>query len=329
MKCSNCMQEKELIKGRQCRDCKNKKERIRRSKIRSKINKKERERYEKKKENLKDLIIDINKKKICTVCKEEKTLDLFYLAKKKGTIRSECKSCASKWKKQYYEKNKKEILLKTNIYKKDKYKNDHYFKLKRLLRCRLYYALKSQNAKKSNRTLKLTGCSLSFLVGYLEGKFRKGMTWENYGEWHVDHIKPVSSFNLLDENEQKKCFNYNNLQPLWAKENLSKGNTILSEKELKKLNSDITKSIKKLEKLSITDTTKLEEKNININKEKRKCKKAHNQNLPKYIYYRESHGGKYKGYVVEHPKGSKRFGKSIFTLEENLKKAKEYIKQLN
>ena len=49
------------------------------------------------------------------------------------------------------------------------------------------------------------------------------MTWENHGEWHIDHIKPCASFNLLNEDEQKKCFHYTNLQPLWASENLSKG----------------------------------------------------------------------------------------------------------
>jgi hypothetical protein len=66
-----------------------------------------------------------------------------------------------------------------------------------------------------------------------------------------------------------------------------------------------------------------------IQKFKRKCKKICNQNLPKYIYYRESNGGKYKGYVVEHPKGSKRFGKSKFTLEENLNMAILYTDNLS
>jgi len=63
-------------------------------------------------------------------------------------------------------------------------------------------------------------------------------------------------------------------------------------------------------------------------KVKRKCKCKYNQNLPKYIYYRESHGGKYKGYVVEHPNGNKRFGKQKYTLEENLNMAKKFIQNI-
>ena len=77
-------------------------------------------------------------------------------------------------------------------------------------------------AKKNNTTMELTGCSVIFLKGYLEAKFKDGMNWSNHGLWHIDHIKPCISFNLLDENEQKACFHYSNLQPLWASENLSK-----------------------------------------------------------------------------------------------------------
>ena len=62
---------------------------------------------------------------------------------------------------------------------------------------------------------------------------------------------------------------------------------------------------------------------------KRKCKKSINQNLPKYITYRESHNGKYKGYVVEHPNGNKSFWKQRYTLEEKLRKAKEYLTQIS
>ena len=53
------------------------------------------------------------------------------------------------------------------------------------------------------------------------------MTWDNHGEWHIDHIKPCASFDLTDADQQRECFNYTNLQPLWAKDNLSKGAKIL------------------------------------------------------------------------------------------------------
>jgi hypothetical protein len=63
------------------------------------------------------------------------------------------------------------------------------------------------------------------LFAHLEAQFRDGMSWDNYGRygWHIDHIIPCSSFDLTDTDQQRKCFHYTNLQPLWAHENLSKG----------------------------------------------------------------------------------------------------------
>lgn len=82
---------------------------------------------------------------------------------------------------------------------------------------------------KTNKTLDLIGCSAEFLRNYLENKFQEGMSWENYGKygWHVDHIIPCSSFDLRDVEQQKICFHYTNLQPLWAIDNLKKNNKIL------------------------------------------------------------------------------------------------------
>jgi hypothetical protein len=57
--------------------------------------------------------------------------------------------------------------------------------------------------------------------------FTEGMSWDNYGEWHIDHILPCSSFDLADIEQQKICFNYKNLQPLWAEDNLRKGAKII------------------------------------------------------------------------------------------------------
>lgn len=83
--------------------------------------------------------------------------------------------------------------------------------------------------KKCAPTLKLLGCSLVELKTYLESLFQLGMSWENYGKngWHIDHIIPCAAFDLSKPEEQHKCFHYTNLQPLWAIDNLRKGNKII------------------------------------------------------------------------------------------------------
>lgn len=74
----------------------------------------------------------------------------------------------------------------------------------------------------------MIGCSIEELKQYLEKQFKEGMTWDNYGEWHIDHIIPCAAFDLTKEEEQLKCFNYTNLQPLWAEENEKKGDKIIN-----------------------------------------------------------------------------------------------------
>lgn len=95
------------------------------------------------------------------------------------------------------------------------------------LRSRLRYAIKYNNNVKSESTLKLIGCSIDFLMGWLEKSFTDGMTWANYGKWHIDHIIPCVSFDLAQKENQEKCFHYTNLQPLWASDNFKKGKKIL------------------------------------------------------------------------------------------------------
>jgi hypothetical protein len=95
-------------------------------------------------------------------------------------------------------------------------------KLRHYIRCRIGDLLKGQ-IKSSESTLKLLGCSIEECWIHLESKFQPGMTRDNYGKWHVDHIRPCSSFDLTDPEQQKICFHYTNLQPLWAIDNIKKG----------------------------------------------------------------------------------------------------------
>jgi hypothetical protein len=90
------------------------------------------------------------------------------------------------------------------------------------LRSRIYTAI--VRGHKSDTTTKLLGCSIANLAGHLEKSFQPGMTWENYGPvWHLDHIKPCAKFDLTNPTQQRECFHWTNLQPLFAEENLKKG----------------------------------------------------------------------------------------------------------
>ncbi len=127
----------------------------------------------------------------------------------------------------YYLKKPEEIRAYYREYHKHRMLIDINYKLSRRLRTRLWHALKGK--RKIDSTFSLIGCSINSVKKHLECKFHRNkytkeqMTWKNYGQWHVDHIKPLASFDLSLEEEQRKAFNINNLQPLWAKENLSKG----------------------------------------------------------------------------------------------------------
>jgi hypothetical protein len=142
-----------------------------------------------------------------------------YFIKNKEKIKNKRKS--------YFLKNKEKINQKRKDYIKIKMKNDPIFKLLCNIRNRLNLALK--NNVKSNKTKELFGCTVDLVKKHLESQFKEGMTWENHGVkgWHIDHIKPCSYFDLSDPEQQRKCFHYTNLQPLWWYENLKKRNKIL------------------------------------------------------------------------------------------------------
>jgi len=86
-------------------------------------------------------------------------------------------------------------------------------------------ALKAQSSHKISKTTELLGCSIEHLRLWLTFYFHPGMSWSNYGEWHIDHTKPCAKFDLTDPEQQRQCFHYTNLQPLWAGENFRKGDT--------------------------------------------------------------------------------------------------------
>ena len=100
------------------------------------------------------------------------------------------------------------------------------YRIKQLLSKRIRAAIKS--APKAAHTLELLGCDLTLFRSWMEHQFWNGMSWHNhsYRGWHIDHIRPCASFNLTDPEQQKQCFHWTNLQPLWGKDNTSKRDDI-------------------------------------------------------------------------------------------------------
>lgn len=182
--------------------------------------------------------------KTCFRCKLQKSFLDFHKRPNnrrfKDGLYTYCKSCKSVEDKQYRQKYRKIINQKKKAYfqkplvkkyrkiyinnwTKNRRKQRLDIRILEALRTRIRYAIK--NHCKSQHTKMLVGCEINFLIHRLESQFKPGMTWENYGVygWHIDHIKPCAAFDLSDTKQQKLCFHYSNLQPLWAKENLQKG----------------------------------------------------------------------------------------------------------
>lgn len=184
--------------------------------------------------------------KCCKYCHKNLPITNFNTIKKRGKnysnntwqgIDPACIECRKEKNRQkalkHYNNNKEKITSKKrDLYKTKEFKdyNKNYVKNKR--KKDINYKLKSNTSRRlrklisenSRKTVDILGCSIEELKSYLESKFQEGMSWDNYGlkGWHIDHIIPCSSFDLTNEEELVKCFNYKNLQPLWCKDNWSK-----------------------------------------------------------------------------------------------------------
>ena len=119
------------------------------------------------------------------------------------------------------EKNREQHNAASVEYTRKRLAVDPLYRLTRQLRNRARKALLASRACKSGATFELIGCTSAELRSHLEAQFSEGMSWENYSYrgWHVDHIRPCASFDLTDPEQQKQCFHFSNLQPLWRLEN--------------------------------------------------------------------------------------------------------------
>ena len=197
------------------------------------------------------------KTKICYKCGIEKeTFEFTKDKSKKDSLSNFCKECKflvnKKWRtensekhkecqknwynkndhkrslyyKEYRNINRKLITQRVTEYVKNRKNIDVIFKLRRNLRSRTYHVLKLKNIIKSNKTVKLLGCTVQELKNHLERQFTSTMNWDNYGQngWNIDHRIPLSS--AKTEEDLNKLCHYSNLQPLWWDENLKKSNKV-------------------------------------------------------------------------------------------------------
>lgn len=178
--------------------------------------------------------------KTCYTCKINKPKpDFSKHNQKKDGLDPNCKACRRVKARKYYQKDKEKIKERRLKYyynnsekckesslnwQRKKVKTDKFFKLKRRLRNRLYYALKKKYWKKNTHFSEYIGCDKKTLIAHLENQFIDGMSWDNYGQWHIDHIIPLNSANT-DQELYKLC-HYTNLQPLWGSDNIKKGDSI-------------------------------------------------------------------------------------------------------
>lgn len=150
----------------------------------------------------------------CIECNKEKREKQFPKhtrkdLKKKYGRSNKCITC-TKQAKRNHEKNRRE--------------EDPFYRLRQNLRGRAYFAFRNNGYTKDSSTYNLIGCEYEYLKKHIESQFTEGMSWDNYGEWHIDHIYPISK--ARDVAHLKQLCHYTNLQPLWAKENIKKSNKI-------------------------------------------------------------------------------------------------------
>lgn len=207
--------------------------------------------------------------KKCKECKLEKEVTEYYKYSKGGYLFPYCKPCARArsrtQSKEYYAKNSKKVIKRTNAYTKanreklrpwfadyarEKRQTDLNYRLAHNLRKRIsnyFYDLKkSKSYSKPKSTIPALGCTVQFLIKYLESKWTAKMDWKNYGsgkgKWEIDHIIPLTKFDLTNPDQFMKANHYKNLQPMWSKHNKQKGN---------RLDYNISKSVPHLSEMKI------------------------------------------------------------------------------
>ena len=151
------------------------------------------------------------------------------LLEKNRQYRQANKEAIAEKRKQWFQANKEKV----NKYVRERKANNPVVRMISGLRTGLWQAMNGR--RKPKKTMELLGCSQEYLRDHLSAQFTEGMTLENYGEWHIDHIIPVASFDHDDPEQVAICWHYTNFQPLWAEDNLKKSDKLPTEHQVTQL----------------------------------------------------------------------------------------------
>jgi len=154
-----------------------------------------------------------------------------YMSNKSKTWYEQNKEYRKEYLKEYREKNIDNIRKTKRDYERNCKASDPLYKLISNFRTAIYQVLKESNVEKNGHYFDILGYNPEELINHLEKQFTEGMTWDNYGEFHVDHKLPISSFNIkeIGDEEFMRCWCLDNLQPMWGEENIRKSNKILED----------------------------------------------------------------------------------------------------
>lgn len=135
----------------------------------------------------------------------------------------------TEYRKKWREENRDKLRKTKRDYERNRKASDPLYKLISNFRTAIYQVLKESNVEKNRHYFGILQYSPEELISHLESQFTDTMNWDNYGEWHVDHKLPITSFNIqeMGDEEFMKCWSLNNLQPMWGKENIVKGDKII------------------------------------------------------------------------------------------------------
>ena len=175
---------------------------------------------------------DVIASKFCKLCNKNKEVVHFKSTNKSSDgYYHTCNECwkPKEWNKEKERESHRKYAIKNPDKIKEKYKRQSKNINRRMRNSMTKRIIQAMQAKKCYKTVKYIGCDIAYLRKWIEYQFEENMTFDNYGEWHIDHVTPCASYNLDNNDDVFACFNWTNLRPCWAKDNIIKGDKVIPE----------------------------------------------------------------------------------------------------